>query len=726
MLGIVRTHKEADSRIFRTKLKPLVVAMLPLLAFGNMNYANAGSCAAGAVTIASGSGGCTVDGVNPVTTVEFLPGVTNSDPLKLTGGNAPSGAVTTQADGRGMVSVEASTTSQNSFGIAGTGDLNLVTLRNGSTFNLGHDLAANFLNINGTLNQTAGTVTLNSDMDLTLPNAVYNQSGTGVLHGTRIILGSTGTLILQNQGSGVIQGSTPNHGALIFAGNYDTDSVLGINTGGSSGSLASITVNDGVTLTLDKNASATTVNVGQGASGILNQSAATLRATNLNVNNGATYNLSGTGVVNATNISIGSGASLNVNQAGNTSIASTVSGSGAITQNGSGTLTLSGSNTYSGGTTINDGTLSISSDSNLGDPSGDIVFNGGTLQATSDLTLNSGRSITLNSGGGTIDTGANNVIYNGRFELADGGLIKKGSGTLTHTEYANYSGNTVIEDGTLKISNFSKGSYINNGALIVDVHSGNRNMIHGIGGTGSFTKEGAGSVGLWGDKTYTGNTYINNGILYAHGNYALGSNGAVTVNSTGTLVLAGNLTVGSLAGAGNVDLSYSGANTLTTGGNNTSTTFSGVLSGGGGSLVKTGTGTLTLIGLNTYSGGTTVNGGSLQGTTDSLQGDVVNNANVAFDQSASGTYAGAMSGTGHLIKSNTGVLTLTGTNTYSGGTTVSGGTLQGTTDSLQGDIVNNANVVFDQSASGTYAGAMGGTGHLIKSNTGVVTLTGTN
>ncbi|WP_373019551.1 autotransporter domain-containing protein, partial [Thiomicrorhabdus sp.] len=138
------------------------------------------------------------------------------------------------------------------------------------------------------------------------------------------------------------------------------------------------------------------------------------------------------------------------------------------------------------------------------------------------------------------------------------------------------------------------------------------------------------------------------------------------------------------------------------------------------------TGVVTLTGTNTYSGGTTVSGGTLQGTTDSLQGDIVNNANVAFDQSASGTYAGAMGGTGHLIKSNTGVVTLTGTNTYSGGTTVSGGTLQGTTDSLQGDIVNNANVAFDQSASGTYAGAMGGTGHLIKSNTGVLTLTGTN
>ena len=59
-------------------------------------------------------------------------------------------------------------------------------------------------------------------------------------------------------------------------------------------------------------------------------------------------------------------------------------------------------------------------------------------------------------------------------------------------------------------------------------------------------------------------------------------------------------------------------------------------------------------------------------------------------------------------------LILTGTNSYAGGTTVSAGTLQGNTTSLQGNIVNNAAVVFDQAATGTYAGAMSGTGSLTK------------
>ena len=63
-----------------------------------------------------------------------------------------------------------------------------------------------------------------------------------------------------------------------------------------------------------------------------------------------------------------------------------------------------------------------------------------------------------------------------------------------------------------------------------------------------------------------------------------------------------------------------------------------------------------------------------------------------------------MSGTGSLTKSGTGTVILSGANTYTGGTTVAAGTLQGDTTSLQGDIVDNANVTFNQATNGTYAG----------------------
>ena len=85
-----------------------------------------------------------------------------------------------------------------------------------------------------------------------------------------------------------------------------------------------------------------------------------------------------------------------------------------------------------------------------------------------------------------------------------------------------------------------------------------------------------------------------------------------------------------------------------------------------------------------------------------------------------------MSGTGSLTKIGLGVLTLTGINSYSGGTIVSGGVLLGNALSLQGNITNNAVVIFDLVDNGTYAGNMSGTGALIKNHPGVLTLSGTN
>ena len=114
------------------------------------------------------------------------------------------------------------------------------------------------------------------------------------------------------------------------------------------------------------------------------------------------------------------------------------------------------------------------------------------------------------------------------------------------------------------------------------------------------------------------------------------------------------------------------------------------------------------------------------GTTTSLQGAIVDNANVTFNQATNGTYAGVMSGTGNLTVSGTGTVTLSGANTYSGGTTVSAGSLTGTTTSLQGAIVDNANVTFNQATNGTDAGVMSGTGNLNLSGTGTVTLSGAN
>ena len=117
-------------------------------------------------------------------------------------------------------------------------------------------------------------------------------------------------------------------------------------------------------------------------------------------------------------------------------------------------------------------------------------------------------------------------------------------------------------------------------------------------------------------------------------------------------------------------------------------------------------------------------GGTLAGTTATLQGNILNNAAVTFI--GGGIYAGSMSGSGSLAKTGAGTLILSGTNGYSGGTTVSAGVLQGNTASLQGNILNNASVVFNQTGGGIYAGTMSGTGSLALTGNGLLNLTGNN
>jgi autotransporter-associated beta strand protein len=93
-------------------------------------------------------------------------------------------------------------------------------------------------------------------------------------------------------------------------------------------------------------------------------------------------------------------------------------------------------------------------------------------------------------------------------------------------------------------------------------------------------------------------------------------------------------------------------------------------------IAKLGPGTLTLSGSNSYTGGTTVSGGRLVGTTASLQGAITNNAAVTFDMATSGTYAGRMTGSGSLTKTGAGTLTLSNTTVYTGPTAIDGGVIE--------------------------------------------------
>ncbi len=159
----------------------------------------------------------------------------------------------------------------------------------------------------------------------------------------------------------------------------------------------------------------------------------------------------------------------------------------------------------------------------------------------------------------------------------------------------------------------------------------------------------------------------------------------------------------------------------------------GVISGTG-SMIKAGTGTLTLSGENTYSGGMTVSGGILQigngGTAGSIVGDVNNNATLAFNRADDISYGKVISGTGSMIKDGPGALTLSGENTYTGGTAISAGTLQlgngGTSGSITGNVSNNGRLVFRRSDVSSFDGIISGAGTVEQAGAGTTLLTAGN
>ncbi|ECO3890650.1 AIDA autotransporter-like protein ShdA, partial [Salmonella enterica subsp. enterica] len=147
---------------------------------------------------------------------------------------------------------------------------------------------------------------------------------------------------------------------------------------------------------------------------------------------------------------------------------------------------------------------------------------------------------------------------------------------------------------------------------------------------------------------------------------------------------------------------------------------------GSGQVVKSGDKTLTLSGANSYSGATTISGGTLVATNvDALgSGDVTDDATLELN--TGGTFDNAISGSGQVVKSGDETLTLSGTNTYSGGTLISGGTLVASNvEALgTGDVTNDA--VLELNTGGTFDNAISGSGQVVKSGDKMLTLSGAN
>ncbi|CAE6724763.1 autotransporter domain-containing protein [Paraburkholderia haematera] len=227
--------------------------------------------------------------------------------------------------------------------------------------------------------------------------------------------------------------------------------------------------------------------------------------------------------------------------------AGSISGTGAVDKTGAGVLTLAPAaatgNTYSGGTTIDQGTIAAGADNALGANTGGLTFNGGTLQLTTSFDLAGTRAITLAAGGGTIDTQAFNTTLT-QAVGGTGALTKAGSGSLLMTGVSTYSGPTTVAAGTLAIGDAAHANAALSGGGATTVAAGAT-----LGGYGSVT----------GAVTNNGTLAVANALP----SLASQGNGAFSIN--GSLVNAGLVQIGGPAGAGvgnrlNVTGNYAGQN----------------------------------------------------------------------------------------------------------------------------------------------------------------------
>ncbi|HAK7698014.1 TPA: fibronectin-binding autotransporter adhesin ShdA [Salmonella enterica] len=269
-------------------------------------------------------------------------------------------------------------------------------------------------------------------------------------------------------------------------------------------------------------------------------------------------------------------------------------------------------------------------------------------------------------------------------------LTKQGDGTLILSNTGNDYGDTEIDGGILAAKDAAA---LGTGDVTIAENAtlalSQGTLDNNVTGGGQIVKSGSDELIVTGDNTYSGGTTITGGTLTADHADSLGSG---DIDNSGVLKV----------GEGDLE------NTLS----------------GSGSLVKTGTGELTLSGGNDYSGGTTIIGGTLTADhADSLGTGAVANSGVL--QVGEGELENTLSGSGSLVKTGTGELTLSGDNTYSGGTTIAGGTLTADhADSLGTGAIANSGVL--QVGEGELENTLSGSGSLVKTGTGELTLSGDN
>jgi autotransporter-associated beta strand protein len=598
--------------------------------------------------VISGAGGLTKEGTGR---------------LVLTGANTFAGAVTVSG---GELTLAGGTLAGNATRTVGsaTGPASVLRIQAGSSVGAGSFLVGNATIPNATVIQEGGDLTVSTALQLAnsglastyAGNSTYELqggsitfTGTGFLqvgrNATSSFTQSGGTITIAATGSSLIVGDYAAGTYTMTAGSLTATAAGGNLVLGNRGGAGTLTINGPTARMAFNGAGRFAINDSSttGSSATVNLLAGELALNSMSrVSSAGTVNFTlGGGTLrpygaNATfgsatagnNFSItlsGTGSVISGLDAAATPVARTVDlhtnlvGAGGLTLSG-GTINLRGTNTYAGGTTITGGTVAIST--------------------TAALPR-------WNEAGG--------------FSVAGGSGLAVGSG-VTNADVATLLGT---------------GNFAANTAIGFDTSAGDRTYSAAIAdspaGPLGVVKLGTGALVLSGASGFTGPTTLVAGTLEAASAAALGNGGAISF-AGGTLRYGSSVTTDF---SNRFSTAAAEAYRVDTAGQNV--TWATPLVSAAGSLQKTGTGTLTLTTDATFSGTTTISGGTLQlgggGTAGTVAGGIVNSGLLVVDRSDDITLGGVISGAGGLTKQGTGRLMLSGANSFTGAVTVAAGEL---------------------------------------------------
>jgi fibronectin-binding autotransporter adhesin len=437
------------------------------------------------------------------------------------------------------------------------------------------------------------------------------------------------------------------------------------------------------------------------------------------------------------------------------------SGLGGLTKTGAGTLMLNGTNRYAGNTLISEGTLTLGFNSYISNSPAIILSGGATFDVTGNGLITLASSIGQKlagvgavSGGVTVPasttlTPATNgaigtftingdltfsggafaadvtpttrdlIVVNGSLVLTSGELQLNVSGPLANGSYPliQYAGSLIGAVGDLLVSGYSP---VGKSVTLSDTTPGQINLLIADSASDVLTWSGSASAD-W--DTLGSLNWLNGANPWAFTNGSF-----VTFDDSGAaqpfIQLQAAVAPGSVT-VNNPTVNYTLADATGTG--------AGKISGAA-AIVKSGAGMLTLNTINNNAGPLTINAGTVQvgdgGSNGALgTGNVTNNGALVFRQIDARQVSGLLAGSGSLEQAGSSTLTLAGATTYTGPTTVSSGTLQVGTGGAAGPlatatITNNGTVILNSSSSWSYGNGIRGTGNLIKSGSGTLTLSG--